>query len=53
MPEPEQTKERITVYVPGNLKKEIEASAAEAGQTLTVWFERASRKYLEASHGHV
>lgn len=41
------TKERITFALPAALKKEIEASAAEAGQTLTVWFERASKSYLQ------
>ena len=39
-------KEQITVYLPSRLKATIKANADEAGQTLSVWIERACITHL-------
>ena len=44
-PEP---KERITVHIPSSLRKEICEKADAAGQTLSVWVERAMKSYLSS-----
>jgi predicted HicB family RNase H-like nuclease len=44
-PEP---KERITVHIPSSMRKEICEKADAAGQTLSVWVERAMKSYLSS-----
>jgi hypothetical protein len=39
-------KTRTTIYLPPSLKKLIEDSADEKGQTLSMWIERACRAAL-------
>lgn len=39
-------KERTTIYLPPTIKKLIEISAEEKGQTLSMWIERACRAVL-------
>jgi hypothetical protein len=46
---PVNSKQRIAVYLPAALKREIEKRAEEAGQTLSVWVERACRSRIRIS----
>lgn len=39
-------RERITVYLPADLKAEIDKDADVRGQPLTTWVERACRQRL-------
>jgi hypothetical protein len=41
-----EPKERITVNVPSSLKHTVEHEAKAAGQTLSVWVERALTAHL-------
>lgn len=47
MPPEAEPKERITVSLPLSLRREIEIRADYAGQTLSVWVERACKGYME------
>lgn len=41
-------KERTTIYLSPTLREQIDASAQEKGQTLSVWIERACLAALQA-----
>jgi hypothetical protein len=41
-------KERTTVYLPPQLKQTITHEAADAGQTLSIWVQRALASHIEA-----
>jgi hypothetical protein len=40
-------KERTTVYLPSSLKQTIAPEAEEAGQTLSIWVERALASHIK------
>ena len=43
----DEQKERMTVHIPISLKREVEQRADTAGQSLSVWVERALSGFLE------
>jgi predicted HicB family RNase H-like nuclease len=44
----QKPKERTTVYLPPSLKQTIAHEAEEAGQTLSIWVERALASHIKA-----
>lgn len=43
---PTSPRERITFYLPKATKDQVERDAAERGQTISVWMERACKERL-------
>lgn len=43
----QEPKERITVSVAAPLRKQVVDAAREAGQTLSVWVERALKSFMK------
>lgn len=48
-----EPKERVIVYLPSPLKQEIHREADYAGQTLSVWVERALTYHLNRKGVHI
>jgi hypothetical protein len=47
------TKERTTVYLPAQLKLTITHKAEEAGQTLSIWVERALASHIDPARRQI
>ena len=46
-------KKRTTVYLPAELKQEMACAAEEAGQTLSIWVERALASHIDPARRQI